>query len=169
MLHLTIRRLLHLVVFRANESYRELPERVTAFDLLLERLSRPLPKQAQLELAHRALQSQQESIVNESRVIDPVIINAQRVGHGAQVDHMMPVAIVSRQPRSLQGEHGSYFPLTYRRQEACKSRSLLLPRTADSEIIVDNDDLAEAKLTRSVSQGVLSLLALEVVPNLLKG
>jgi hypothetical protein len=45
----------------------------------------------------------------------------------------------------------------------------LLSRAANPEIIVDSDDLAEAELTRSISQCVLSLLSLAVVPNLVNG
>ena len=48
--------------------------------LLQISLARPLPHQAQFELAHRAFQSQEQPIVEDLRIIDPVIVNNEGLG-----------------------------------------------------------------------------------------
>ena len=60
-----------------------------------------LSQQAQLVFRHRALQPEQQAIVDESRIIGAVGIDHQRAGKRAQIDQVMPVAPVARQTRSF--------------------------------------------------------------------
>ena len=66
-----------------------------------------LAQQAQLIFRHRPLQPEQQAIVDESRIIGAVRIDDQRAGERAQVDQVMPVAPIARQPRSLDAIDGA--------------------------------------------------------------
>lgn len=96
-LDLTVRYLLDAVVLGAYESHRQLPQRTAALDLLLEGRAGTLPKEAQLELAHRSLEAQQSPIIDETRVVDAVVVHQHRLVQGAQIDQVVPVTVVARQ------------------------------------------------------------------------
>ena len=119
LLHLPVRRLLDVAFLRAHKADRQLPQRAASFHLLLERCASALSQQVQLKLAHRALESQHQAIIELTRIIDPVIVNQQRFGQRAQIDQVMPVSIVASESRSFQGKHRPCLPLTHCRQEAC--------------------------------------------------
>ena len=52
LLYLAVGNLLNQVLLGPHEAYRELPQRMTALDLLLEGFARPLSEEAELELCH---------------------------------------------------------------------------------------------------------------------
>ena len=66
-----------------------------------------LPEETELVLGHRAFQAEQQPVVHQARVVDAVRIDDQRAGHRAEIDQMMPVPPVARQPRRLKAEHGA--------------------------------------------------------------
>ena len=59
----------------------------------------------QLSLRHRPLQSQHQAVVEISGVIHPVGVGDQRVGDRAQVQQLIPVGVVTGQPRHLNAQH----------------------------------------------------------------
>ena len=59
----------------------------------------------QLSFAHRAFEPEQEAVVEVARVIQPVLVKNQRVGHRAQLKQPVPVGRVARQARDLKPEH----------------------------------------------------------------
>jgi hypothetical protein len=58
--------------------------------------------QVQLGLGHRALQPEQQPIVELRRRVDAVGIRDQRRGQRAQIKQLMPIRRGPRQPRGLQ-------------------------------------------------------------------
>ena len=64
-----------------------------------------LPEEAELVLGHRPFQAEQQPVVHQARVVDAVRIDDQGAGQRAEVDQMVPVAPVARQPRGLEAEH----------------------------------------------------------------
>jgi hypothetical protein len=58
---------------------------------------RALPKEAQLEFAHRSLEAQQQPVIDETRVVDAVVVYQHRLVQGAQIDQVVPVTVVARQ------------------------------------------------------------------------
>ena len=59
----------------------------------------------QFRFAHGALQAQQQAIVEVRRIVQPVLIEDERVGQRAQLKQPMPVGGVARQPRYFKTEH----------------------------------------------------------------
>jgi hypothetical protein len=59
----------------------------------------------QFGLAHRALQAEQKTIVEQRRVIHAVGVADKRVSHGAKVEQPVPVRIIARKARHLESEN----------------------------------------------------------------
>ena len=55
----------------------------------------------QLRLAHRALETQQQTIVEVRRVVDAILVEDQRAGERRELEQAVPVGVVARQPRHL--------------------------------------------------------------------
>ena len=51
----------------------------------------------QLGFAHRALETEQESIVERPRMIHPVVVANERIGQAAQFQQTIPIGVVARQ------------------------------------------------------------------------
>jgi hypothetical protein len=62
-------------------------------------------QEVQFGLAHRALEAQQQPVVEIARVIQSVFVADQGVVQGADLQQLVPVGVVSGQPRALQPEH----------------------------------------------------------------
>lgn len=50
----------------------------------------------QLRLAHRSFEAEQQTVVEQCRMIDAVGIPDQRVGEASEVDEAVPIGIVAR-------------------------------------------------------------------------
>ena len=59
----------------------------------------------QFRLAHRALESEQQPVIEQRRVIEAIGIADQRVGEPGKVDQAIPFGIVARQTRDFETEH----------------------------------------------------------------
>src|SRR6516164_2005937 len=66
----------------------------------------PLSEYPQLKFTHRALQSKQQSIVEQTRIVDSLCVHNECFGQHTQVDQMMPVAIIASKPRRFHGQYG---------------------------------------------------------------
>src|SRR5262245_65322700 len=58
----------------------------------------------QLRLAHRSFEAEQQTVVEQCRMIDAVGIPDQRVGEASEVDEAVPIGIVARKARQLETE-----------------------------------------------------------------
>jgi hypothetical protein len=65
-------------------------------------------KDIELRFAHRALQPQQEAIIEQRRVINPVRVADQRIGQTAQINEAIPVSIVAGQSRHLKAQNKAH-------------------------------------------------------------
>jgi hypothetical protein len=101
-LNLTIWSLLHALVFSADITDGNLGQHQAATYFLAARLHRTLSEQTDLELAHRPFEAEQKPVVKQTGIIDAVVIDDQRIGHGAKVDQVVPVSVVSGQARSFE-------------------------------------------------------------------
>ena len=97
---------LNSIVLRADITRGHSCHDHAAFDLGQKRFLGPLPQESQLELAHRSFEAQQQSIVEQPWIVDAIVVNDQRLRHSAEIDPLVPIAIIAGQARSLQGEHG---------------------------------------------------------------
>jgi hypothetical protein len=57
---------------------------------------------AHLEVAHDALEPQEQAIVHQPRVIDPIVIDQHDVRDRHELDQLRPVAIITGEPRRLE-------------------------------------------------------------------
>src|SRR2546430_14191736 len=80
----------------------------------------------------------------------------------------MPVAIVARQARRLQGEHGPHGAFTHGSEQAAEARTRLPSCATHAEIVVDHDHAREPRLSRAIGEPVLALLAFAVMTHLLQ-
>ncbi len=121
----------------------------------------------QLRFAHRALEAQEQPIVKVRRVIQPILIEDERVGECAEFEQPMPV-VVARQARDLESEYDPDAAETDLGDEALEALAVSRARTGLPEVAVDHDDPIErpAERGRSIAQRVLALRTLGVLENL---
>jgi hypothetical protein len=62
------------------------------------------PQDVQLRLAHRALQAEQQPVVEVSRIVNAVLVQDQRLSERRQLEQAVPVGVVARQARDLEPE-----------------------------------------------------------------
>ncbi len=62
----------------------------------------------QLGLAHRALQAEQQPVVEVAGVVEAVLIQDEGVGEGADLQQAVPVRGVARQAQDLEAEHHAH-------------------------------------------------------------
>jgi len=67
--------------------------------------AQPRADEVQLGLCHRAVEAEQEPVVELARVIEPVLIADERAGHRADLQQPVPVGVVAGQPGDLQAQH----------------------------------------------------------------
>ena len=78
----------------------------------------PGADEVKLGLGDRALQAEQEPVVDLARVIETVLVADQRPRQRAQLQQPVPVGVVARQPRALQAEHDPGLAQRHVRDEA---------------------------------------------------
>jgi hypothetical protein len=66
--------------------------------------------EVKLRLADRALQPEQQPVIDRAWVIEPVLVADQRARQRAQLQQPVPIGIVSREPRAFQAEHDPGLP-----------------------------------------------------------
>jgi hypothetical protein len=92
-------------VLVAIEPNRQGEAQLAALSLAAQPAVQPRADEVQLGLGHRALQPQQQPVVEIDRRIDAVGVGDQGGGQRAQVQQLMPVRRGARQPRDLQRQH----------------------------------------------------------------
>jgi hypothetical protein len=125
----------------------------------------------QLGLAHRALEPQHEPVVEVPRMVDAVRVGDQRVGHGAQIEQLIPIGVVPSQPRHLQAEHDPDLAQPDVRDQLLEPRPPGRVRARPTQISVDHHHLMRrpAQRHRSFPQLVLPGQALGMRHHLRRG
>ena len=95
----------HLVLRVVHQAYRQRRLQRAPARLVQDAASQPRAQQVQLCLAHRALETEQESVVEIPGAVDAVLIKDQSVCQGTDLQQPMPVRGVAGQARDLQPEH----------------------------------------------------------------
>jgi hypothetical protein len=114
--------------------------------------------QVQLDLAHRPLEAQQQPVIEDARMVEPIAIADQRIDQRAQVQQVVPIAVVPGQPRDLDGQHHADAAQADLGDEPVKTGPSDA-RAADAEIVIDDPNVAAlpAELHSTVSQTVLAV------------
>ncbi len=123
-------------------------------------LEQTLAQERELELAHRALEPQQQPIVRRAGVVDAVGVDDVRADEAAELEEVMPVAPIAREPRRLETEHGADQPFADLADETPKPRTIHGATGGTAEVIVDHPDIwkpyARARSTRAYCRRWLS-------------
>ena len=122
----------------------------------------------QLSLAHGALETEQQSIVEHRGMIDAVGIADEGVSEAAEIEQAIPVGIVAGEAGDLETEHDPDMSKRDVRREPREAAALDDAGAGQAEIFVDDDDLLRrpAERSRPGGQGVLALCGLAIVLDL---
>jgi hypothetical protein len=108
--HLLIRAQHDPTIVVAIEPHWQRQTQLAALSLVAQPAIEPRADQVQFGLRHRALQAEQQPVVELRRRVHPVGVGDQRAGQRAQIQQLMPVRRAARQPRDLQRQHQSDMP-----------------------------------------------------------
>src|SRR5271166_941227 len=164
--HLLVRVLLDPVASSLHVAGGDAKEQRAAARFLPQSLLRALPKQRQLQLAHRSLHAEQQAIIGMASIVDSVLVDDDGPDQSAELDQRMPVAAVAGEPGDFDREYGANAALADRRQQPLEAR----PRDAAAraaEIVVDDLDGSPTELFGATSETVLAPQALLVVHKLI--
>ena len=119
----------------------------------------------QLRFAHRALQAEQQAVVKVPRVVEPVLIEDERVGECAQLEQPMPIGGVARQARDLQAQHYPHASQADFSHQPLEALAIRGARCGLPQIAVDHHDAIErpAQGDGALAQGILALRAFGVL------
>src|SRR6266436_9625890 len=93
------------------------------------------------DLAHGALETEQQSVIEQGGMIEAVSIADERVGEAAEIEQAIPVGVIAGEAGDLKTEHDSDMPERNLGGEACKSVALDDAGSGNSEVLVDDDNL----------------------------
>jgi hypothetical protein len=91
---------------------------------------------------------------------------ALQVAHPAEIDQMMPVAPIARQPRGFDAEHRADGTGAELGDQALEAGARREAGSRAAKVVVDHGHAREAGGARGVGEGVLTLLALEIAEDL---
>ena len=121
----------------------------------------------QFRLAHRALESEQEPVVEVSGIVDAVLVEDQRVAQRADLQQPMPVGGVAGQPRDLEPEHDAGATHADFGDQVLEPLAVLVG-SGLTEVGVDHDNPLgrPAERHRPLAQCILAARALRVLDHL---
>src|SRR5271157_1268000 len=128
---------------------------VAARRLQAQSLLRALPQRQKLELAESAFHAEQQAIVDEPRIVDPVLINDQAADQSAELQKGVPIAPVAGQSRGLEGEDRACIAAADPHEQALEAGARR-PTSRAAEIVVDDNDVLPAEVAGACRQRVLA-------------
>ena len=151
-----------------DQAHRQAAAQLAAARLVQEPAAQARPQHMQLRLAHRSLEAEQQPVVEVRRVVDPVLVQDQRVGQRADLEQPVPVGRVARQPRDLQPQHDPGAAQPDLGHQPLKAGAVHRRGPRLAEIRVDHDDALPrpAEGHGALAQRVLTLSALGVLDHL---
>src|SRR5712692_1775778 len=156
-------------VARLHIPDRQANDEVPAPGLGRPRLVGALPEPAELRLTHRALEPQEQPIVELTRIVDPFGVDDQCVQQAAEIEQLIPVAIVAGQARDLEAHHGADAPQADLRDEPLKAGAVGRGRAGLAEVFVDDQDLAPAERAGMLRQVILPPPTFWMMADLIEG
>ena len=159
------------ILFSPNETDRQSPTQFPARSLVADASVQPRANDVQLRFAHRALQAEQQAIVEQRRMVDAVVVANESIGDAAQFQQAIPIRVVPRQARNFQPQHDAHVRQSHLAGQAGEAGALVGAGAGQPEIFVDDDHLlfGPAQLAGSIGQGVLADSGFAVVLDLSRG
>ena len=113
----------------------------------------------QLGLAHRSFEAEQQTVVEQRRMIDAVGVADQRVGKAGEIDQAVPVGIVAGKARHLQAEHEADTGERNLGGETREAGSCNRAGAGQAEVLVDDENaiLGPTELARLAGKRILAL------------
>jgi hypothetical protein len=143
-------------------AHGDIEEELAPARLLAQRFERALTQDRQLHLAHGALHAEQQTIVRQAWIVEPVLVAQETADEPAELEQGVPVPPVAREPRGFQCQNDAGAPLADRQQQPLEARADDTAAGA-AEVVVDHHGLGPAELLRPIGERVLSPAALVVV------
>jgi len=94
----------------------------------------------QFGLAHRALEAEQQPVVELAGRVDAVAVADQRPRQRAQIQELVPVRGRAREPRDLQGQDHADVSEADLGDEFAEADPRARPRRRVAGVLVDDDD-----------------------------
>ena len=94
-----------------------------------------------LSLAHRSLEAEQQTIVEQCRMIDTVSIADEGVGEAAEIEQAIPVGVVACETGDFEAEHDTDVAEDDFGGQLGKAVSLGDTSSGEPEIFIDDDNL----------------------------
>ena len=113
-----------------------------------------------------SFKSQQQPVVENTRIVDSIGIDNDRAHQSAEFDQMVPVPAIAGQARGFDAEHSSYFSRADLCYETFESGPLNFAGAGTPEVLIDNLNLMKSKLAGVIGQSILPALALQIVNHL---
>jgi hypothetical protein len=135
---------------------------VTSFGLKLQSFMGTLPKNRKLQLAERSLHTQQQSIVDQARIVYVILISQQAPDQRTKFKQCVPVSAVPSQPGCFDGKDRPRVAGADRDEQALKALSCDTAAGA-TKVVINDNDLLPSKHLSALFQGVLTTAALWVV------
>jgi hypothetical protein len=98
-LHTPVRTHFDFAVLGPPKSHWQAELQFTPACLLANGFKGPLSQRIQLELAHRPLEPEQQTVIKNARIVNPVRIDDDGANQSAKFDQMMPVPAIARKTR----------------------------------------------------------------------
>ncbi len=76
-------------------------------------------------LCFRSIQTKQQSIVEQRRMVHAIVVADERVGDAAEFQQTIPIRIVPRQARDLQSQDDAYVRQCHFAGEASEARTFV--------------------------------------------
>ena len=128
---------------------------------------RALPQKVELVLVEAALETQEQAVVAQTRRVDHLLVDEERVDDAAHLNELLPISAVAREARDLPGGHRADLAQADLGDHALETGARGPAGGRAAEVLVDDLDLRPAELRETVAHGVLEPLALAVVLDLI--
>ena len=128
-----------------------------------------LPHQAELVFRHRPLQAEQQTVVDDSWIVRAFGVDDERPRQRAQLDQVMPIAPVARQPRCFDAIDGADIARAHHRHQPLEARAFDGSRSRPTEVVVDHRHGPESRRARRARQIILPALAFQIAEDLRHG
>ena len=164
-LHAFVRILLYAIATDLHIAGGDTEDQRAAARLLLQRFLRALAEHRKFKLAHRALHAKQQPIVGMARIVDSVLVDDERADQSTELDQRMPVAAIAGKTRRLDREHGADTAVADRCEQPLEAGTRDAA-TGAAEVVVDDIDVAPAKLLGAIDEALLPPSALMIMREL---
>src|SRR3954471_5831849 len=152
-----------------DEADRGRHDKLAAACLLMACRERALPQKVEFVLVEAALETQEQAVVAQTRRVDHLLVDEERVDDAAHFNELLPISAVAREARDLPGCHRADLAQADLGDHALEPGARGSAGGRAAEVLVDDLDLRPAELRKTVAHGVLEPLALAVVLNLMSG